>query len=252
MSAVLIPGVVVCLLAVGGLKADAAGSAVRVTPIYDPPVLAGQEASTTWPGWCSGGVYGRHGDQIVLTSSGHCSADGQTDYDAADGSVIGVFGPISEAATCAHPGYRCTASDMNYLIVAPDHIPWGHLNEVDMGVGGYRVIEPGTVPLECKDVHVGDEVEFDGRKIYRAGQVLWQSRYLPPVNLDPIYFPCITVADIHAATGDSGGIVLVNGQLAGIASRRSGDLLGFTPLGSGLGELGVTLCDTPDCGLTPP
>jgi hypothetical protein len=251
-SVALIPAVFLSVLAVGGLKADAVGAAVRVSPVYDPPVLAGQMASFTWPEWCAGGVYGRHGDTIVLTSSGHCAPEGDTLYDPTDGSVDGVWGPISYAASCAHPGYRCTASDMNYLIVDPNRIPWGHLNEIDMGVGGYRVIAPGTTPLDCHDVRVGDEVEFDGRDFYRAGQVIGQREYLPPKSLDPIYFPCITLADIKAATGDSGGIVLVNGQLAGIASRRFGDLLGFTPLGSGLAELGVTLCDTPNCGLTPP
>ena len=180
-----------------------------LSPFYDPPVLAGQMASFTWPEWCAGGVYGRHGDTIVLTSSGHCAPEGDTLYDPTDGSVDGVWGPISYAASCAHPGYRCTASDMNYLIVDPDRIPWGHLNEIDMGVGGYRVIAPGTTPLECHDVHVGDEVEFDGRDFYRAGQVIGQREYLPPQSLDPIYFPCITLADIKAATGDSGGVVLV-------------------------------------------
>lgn len=247
----LIPSVMLAVVALSLFRADASGSPRRVTPVYDPPVLAGQLASTSWPWWCSGGVYGRHGDEIVLTSSGHCAQEGQTLY-AADGSVSGVAGPISYSATCAHPGYRCTASDMNYLVVAPDRIPWGHLNEIDMGVGGYRVIAAGTQPLECRDVHIGDEVEFDGREFYRSGNVIAQREYRPPVNLDPIYFPCISIADISAATGDSGGVVIVNGQLAGIASRRFGDLLGFTPLGSGLAELGVTLCDTPNCGLTPP
>ena len=201
------------------------------------------------PIWCSGGVYGRVGDQIVVTSSGHCGGEGQTYTDA--NGVVGVWGPDSYSATCDHPGYRCTASDMNYLIVAPDRIPWGHLNEIDMGAGGYRTVTPDTKPLECADIHDGDELEFDGRAIYRTGKVLMQREYLPSVDQDPVYFPCIVIADIHVWTGDSGGVLFVNGVPSGIASRRFGDLLGFTPLGSGLAELGVTLCVDPNCGLIP-
>jgi hypothetical protein len=216
--------------------------------VYDPPVLAGQMA---WTPWCGGGVYARHGYVVVLTSSGHCSSEGVTLYDD-DGSVAGVWGPNSYSQTCAHPGYRCTMSDMNYLIVAPDRIPWGHLNLIDMGAGGYRAVSPGLKPLECDEVNVGDEIEFDGRRMYRTGRVIARKEYLPPIAADPVTFPCIAVTDIPAAMGDSGGVVLVNGVPSGIASRRFGDLLGFTPLGSGLAELGLEICDTPNCGLTPP
>jgi hypothetical protein len=223
------------------------GDTSRTTPVYDPPVLAGQMAV---PIWCSGGVYGRVGDQIVLTSSGHCVSEGDVITDA-DGTR-GVLGPISYAATCAHPGYRCTASDMNYMVVPPDRIPWGHLNEVDMGAGGYRTISPDTRPLECDDIHDGDEVEFNGRGIYRTGKVLRQREYLPAADQDPVYFPCIVIADIKAWTGDSGGVVFVRGAPSGIASRRFGDLLGFTSLAGGLAELGITMCVDPNCGLPQP
>jgi len=241
--------VAVCVLTLefSWQRGSAAGSTTRVAPVYDPPVLAGQMVV---PIWCSGGVYGRVGDQIVVTSSGHCGGEGQTYTDA--NGVVGVWGPDSYSATCDHPGYRCTASDMNYLIVAPDRIPWGHLNEIDMGAGGYRTVTPDTKPLECADIHDGDELEFDGRAIYRTGKVLMQREYLPSVDQDPVYFPCIVIADIHVWTGDSGGVLFVNGVPSGIASRRFGDLLGFTPLGSGLAELGVTMCTDPNCGLTPP
>jgi hypothetical protein len=244
----LIVGISVITLANVWSRSAAAGTTARTTPVYDPPVLAGQMALEIW---CSGGVYGRHGDQIVLTTSGHCSAPDGSELTDAHG-VAGVWGPISNAATCAHPGYRCTASDMRYLIVAPDRIPWGHLNEIDLGAGGYRFITPDTKPLECEDIAVGDALEFNGRRLYRTGRVLLQREYLVPIDQDPNYFPCIVVADIRAWTGDSGGVVFVNGIPSGIASRRFGDLLGFTPLGSGLEELGVTLCDMPNCGLTPP
>jgi hypothetical protein len=201
--------------------------------------------------WCSAGVYGRRGNDIVLTSSGHCPGPEGTQLIDGKG-VAGVWGPISVAPSCAHPGYRCTASDMNYLVVAPDRIPWGHLNEIDLGAGGYRTVTPDTRPLECLDLHDGDSVEFNGRRLYRTGQVLAQREYLPPVDQDAIYFPCIVIADINADIGDSGGVVFVNGVPSGIASRRFGTLLGFTSLASGLAELGVTMCVTPNCGLTPP
>ena len=247
LIALLLLCIAVVSLATAWTRAAAAGSTVRVAPVYDPPVLAGQMASS----WCGGGVYARRGDVIVLTSSGHCAPEGDALYDP-DGSIAGVWGPISTAATCPHPGYRCTASDMNYLIVAPDRIPWGHLNEIDMGAGGYRVVSPGLKPLECDEIGVNDDIEFDGRGIYRKGRVLGQREYLPPATVDAIYFPCIVIADITVATGDSGGVVLVRGIPSGIASRRFGDLIGFTPLGSGLVELGVSICDTPNCELTPP
>lgn len=218
----------------------------RVTPVYDPPVLAGQMA---WPG-CGGGVYARIADSIVLTSSGHCAPEGDIAYDSDGKGVAGVWGPIAHSASCPYAGHTCAASDMNYLIVAADRIPWGHLNEIDMGAGGYRVVAPGTVPLECDDIQLNDPVEIDGRGVYRKGRVLQKGEYLKPPNQDPVYFPCIIAADIRVATGDSGGVVLVRGIPSAIAARRFGDFLGFTPLGTGLAELGLTMCDSPNCGLT--
>jgi hypothetical protein len=58
-------------------------------------------------------------------------------------------------------------------------------------------------------------------------------------------------ADIDVAVGDSGAAVLVGGLPAGIISRELGGRLGFTPLAEGLENLGLTLCTTPDCDLTP-
>jgi len=50
--------------------------------------------------------------------------------------------------------------------------------------------------------------------------------------------------------------VLVNGVPGGVSARMfmvpGGSYLGFTPLAEGLAELGLTMCDSPDCGLTPP
>ena len=142
----------------------------RTTPFYDPPVLAGQQL---W-GYCAGGFYARHGDTIVLTSTGHCTTPGTVAYDPDGTTVRGVFGPAARDATCPYPGHKCASSDINYLVVAPDRIPWGHLNVVDLGTAGYRVIAPGTKPLACADIAVGDTVEIDGRNTYRTAR--WPRR----------------------------------------------------------------------------
>ena len=132
----------------------------RTTPFYDPPVLAGQQI----PGYCSGGFYARHGTTIVLTTSPHCASEGTVAYDPGQTTVQGIFGPTAQDATCPYAGHTCAASDMDDLLVAADRIPWGHLNVVDLGTAGYRVIPPGTVPLGCADIAIGDQVEIDGRE----------------------------------------------------------------------------------------
>jgi hypothetical protein len=218
----------------------------RTTPVYDPPVLAGQQL---W-GACAGGFYARLGDAIVLTSSGHCTTEGTVAYDPDGTTVRGVFGPAARDATCPHPGHTCAASDINYLVVAPDRIPWGRLNTVDMGTGGYRTVEPGTTPLACDDIAIGDPVEINGRNIHRTGTVAETGQYLHPD--DGSFFPCMIAARVEVGSGDSGGAVLVDGIPAGVTSRSFGGLLGFTPLAEGLDQLGLELCTTPDCGLTPP
>jgi hypothetical protein len=218
----------------------------RTTDVYDPPVLAGQHL---W-GYCSGGFYARHGDTIVLTSSGHCTTEGTVAYDPDGTTVRGVFGPAARDASCPYPGHTCAASDLNYMVVVVDRIPWGHLNVVNLGTAGSQIIPPGTRPLACADVAIGDPVEIDGRNIYRSGEVLEKGDYLHPE--DGAYFPCMIAARIQVAAGDSGGAVLVRGIPAGVASRSFDGLLGFTPLAEGLAEMGLDLCTTPDCGLVPP
>jgi len=220
----------------------------RTTPVYDPPVLAGQEI---W-GYCAGGFYARLGSTIVLTSSGHCTDPGTVAYDPAGTTKRGVFSSPARDATCPYPGHTCAASDMDYLVVAVDQIPWGHLNVVDFGTAGYRVIAPGTQPLTCADIAIGDQVEIDGRDIYRSGTVTDKGQNLFPANEDGAYFPCMIASPIQVAVGDSGGAVLVRGWPAGVASRSFGGSLGFTPLAEGLAEMGLQLCTTPDCGLMPP
>lgn len=218
----------------------------RTTPVYDPPVLAGQQL---W-GACAGGFYARHGDTIVLTSTGHCTSEGTVAYEADGTTPRGVFGPAARDPTCPYPGHKCAASDLNYLVVARDRIPWGHLNVVDLGTAGYRIIPPGTRPLSCADIAIGDQVEIDGRDVYRSGTVAEKGDYLHPEDGD--YFPCMIAAQVQVGVGDSGGAVLVRGIPAGVTSRSFGGLLGFTPLAEGLAQLGLELCTMPDCGLVPP
>ncbi len=220
----------------------------RTTPLYDPPVLAGQQI----PGYCSGGFYARRGETIVLTTSPHCAGEGTIAYDPGRTTVQGVFGPTARAATCPYPGHTCAASDMNDLVVAPDRIPWGHLNVVDLGTAGYRIIEPGTKPLACADITIGDRVEIDGRNLYRSGTVAEKGENLFPPAEDGSYFPCMIAAFVPTGSGDSGGAVLVRGFPAGVTSRSFGGNLGFTPLAEGLAQLGLELCTTPNCDLVPP
>jgi hypothetical protein len=229
-------GVVIALLLVRGSLPP-----TRTTPVYDPPVLAGQPL---W-GQCSAGFYARRGSTIVLTSTGHCTAEGTIATDPDGTGVRGVFGPAARAATCDRPGKTCAASDMNYLVVAEDRIPWGRLNLVDMGAGGYRELAPGTPALGCDDVAIGDPVEINGRDRFRTGTVAEKGSNDFPE--DGMYFPCMIAAGIDVGTGDSGGAVLVRGLPAGVVSRSFGGTLGFTPLAEGLEQLGLVLCTTPRC-----
>jgi hypothetical protein len=218
----------------------------RTTPTYDPPVLAGQQL---W-GSCAGGFYARRGGTIVLTSTGHCTSEGTVAYEPDGTTVRGVFGPAAQDASCPYPGHTCASSDLNYLVVAADRVPWGHLNVVDLGTAGYRIIPPRTSPLACADIAIGDEVEINGRDIYRSGKVVEKGDNLH--EGDRSYFPCMIAASIRVATGDSGGAVLVRGIPAGVTSRSFEGWLGFTPLAEGMAQLGLELCTTPDCGLVPP
>jgi len=243
---VLIVVLVAIVVAEVGYWAAAAirerGETVRTTPRFDPPVWAGQNV----PGACSGGFYARRDDTIVLTIVGHCAIPGATLRDAG-GRLIGVFGKLAQLSDCPVNRF-CSPSDFLTLELAADRIPWGHLNAVDLGAGGYRTIDVGTRPLACGDITVGDRIEVDGREHYRAGAVTGSFRY--EYDTDTI-FPCMVVTDIPVVTGDSGAAVLVNGVPAGITSRRIGTSLGFTPLAEGLDNLGLTLCTTPDCERSP-
>jgi hypothetical protein len=218
-------------------------------PAGDPPVLAGRQL---W-GSCAAGFYARLDDAIVLTSSAHCAGEGTTALGPDGRTVRGIFGPAAVLEPCPHDEHTCRPSDMNYLVVAADQVPWGRLNVVDMVDGGERIFEPDTAPLSCADIAIGDAVEINGRDIFRAGTVAEKGEYLHDVADDGDYFPCmVAVGDVAVGVGDSGGAVLVRGLPAGATSRSFDGILGFTPLAEGLDALGLELCTTPDCGLAPP
>lgn len=240
---VVLLGVVLGLVATWGLATwrDREQTA-RTTTRFDPPVWAGQDV----PGACSGGFYARRGQTVVLTIVAHCAVPG-TELRDITGRLIGTFGPMAQLPDCP-PKRLCAPSDFLTLALARDRIPWGHLNMIDMGAGGYRTLSPDVRPLRCSDISVGQAVELDGREHYRTGRVVSIGPYA--YEADTI-FPCIVAVDIPAVVGDSGGAVLVEGQPAGVISRSLGSGMGFTPLAEGLENLGLTLCTTPDCDLTP-
>jgi hypothetical protein len=240
--AVLLVGVA-AYLSVGAMRDRA--ETERTTARFDPPVWAGQNVPVPC---ASGGFYARSQQSIVLTIAAHCAvATPGTAWRASDGRLIGTFGPIAELPDCP-AGRFCAPADFLSLALAPDRIPWGHLNLVDMGAGGYRTISPGTRPLTCADIHAGDTVEVNGREHYRSGTVIAIGPY---EHTTDTIFPCMVVTDIEAHPGDSGGSVLVNGLPAGTTSRQIGGYLGFTPLAEGLANLRLVLCSTPDCDLSP-
>jgi hypothetical protein len=234
---VLVVGLLAGLVVIAG----AARALIRTTPIYDPPVLAGQMVA------CTGGFYAHRGTTLVLTISDHCYDRANPPRDAV-GRQIGTYGADARRAGCP-AGRTCAGSDIVELILTPDHIPWGHLNLVDLGPGGYRTLEPDARPLSCADLRVGASAETDGRTLYRSGTIVAVGPYAFPTDTN---FPCMAVTDLDAAVGDSGGAVLVDGQPAGVAAREFGGKLGFTPLAEGLADLGLTLCTEPDCGLSRP
>ena len=243
VAAVLLVAIV-AYLALGELRERA--ETTRTTPRYDPPVWAGQLVPVPC---ANGGFYARDRETIILTIAAHCGVvKPGTPWRDSDGRLIGTWGRLAELTDCP-AGRFCAPADIVPLELAPDRIPWGHLNLVDMGAGGYRTIGEGTRPLACADIHVGDRAEVDGREHYRSGIVTDIGAYEFATDT---MFPCMVVTDIEVQYGDSGGSVLVNGLPAGTTARDIGGRLAFTPLAEGLENLGLLLCTTPDCDLAPP
>ncbi len=245
LAATVVAATVLGVVAAFGTRPASAPSATG-----DPPVIAGRQL---W-GSCAARVYARRGETIVLTSSAHCASEGMTATDPSGTVVRGVFGPAAVLEPCEHAAtHTCRPSDINYLVVAEDQIPWGRLHTIDLGDGGVRPLAEGTRPKACDDIALGDPVEINGRDQYREGAVAEIGAYLHDPSADGDYFPCmVAAADVGVGVGDSGGIVLVRGIPGGVTSRSFGGVLGFTPLAEGLEALGLELCTTPDCGLTPP
>jgi hypothetical protein len=243
--------VIVAVIVLIGASSVAAGllreraETTRTTPRFDPPVWAGQLVPVPC---ANGGFYAREQQTIVLTIAAHCEiVQPGMPWRDSDGRLLGTWGRLAELTDCP-AGRFCAPADIVPLAMAPDLIPWGHLNLVDMGAGGYRTIAQEMRPLACADIHVGDRAEVDGREHYRSGTVVEVGRYEFATDT---MFPCMVLTDIKVHNGDSGGSVLVNGLPGGTTSRDIGGHLAFTPLAEGLANLGLVLCTTPDCDLSP-
>jgi hypothetical protein len=243
VTTIVLSGIVLVLVGSWAVVAiEERNETSRATARFDPPVWAGQQFIPE----CAGGFYARHESTIVLTISAHCHDPGLVLRDG-NGQLMGVIGPRAELADCPE-GRFCAPSDIQTLALAPNRIPWGHLNLVDMGAGGYRTIDAGTRPLACSEIEVGDPFEIDGREHYRSGKVIAIGPYEHETDT---MFPCMVVGDRPVSSGDSGGAVLVRGLPAGVVARVVDGRVGFTPLAEGLDNLGLVLCTTPDCNLSP-
>jgi len=190
---------VMLLLAAGLLVTEPFFQGFRTTPVYDPPVLAGQRVAY----WCSGGVYARTADgRVVITTTGHCGNEGDQLRTPDEGLLVGeVSAPSGYPCDATHEDKaRCTTSDMAYVPLVPSMIPWGRLDLIDMGAGGYRTVAPGTEALSCAQIAIGDMVEINGRKLFRTGHVIDKAPY-DHADDPGTYFPCILGADIRVGGG---------------------------------------------------
>ena len=226
-----------------GLLVIASGvrARIRTTPIYEPPVLAGQPVS------CTAGFHARRGETIVLTISGHCFDRAHPPLDAA-GQAIGTYGAEARSADCP-TGRTCAGSDIVELVLRRTTSRGATSTSSTSAQAATGRSRSDARPLSCADLHEGASVETNGRGVHRSGTIVSVAPYA--YETDTI-FPCMAVTDLEAAIGDSGGAVLLDGQPAGIASRQFGGKLGFTALAEGLADLGLTLCTDPDCGIAPP
>ena len=96
------------------------------------------------------GFYARRGTTIVLTISAHCYDRASPPRDPS-GRPIGRYGAEARRADCP-AGRTCAGTDIVELILEPDQIPWGHLDLVDLGAGGYRTLAPGARPQRPQTV----------------------------------------------------------------------------------------------------
>ena len=123
----------------------------RATAVYDPPVLLASSSGDA----CAGGFYARHGDTIVLTSTGHCTKRGHRRLRR---------GP-RDGPRRLRPGRtrrHVPVSQEEVRIVRPElprgrrgpH-PVGPSERGGPGHGRLRVIPAGTRPL-VSDIAIGD------------------------------------------------------------------------------------------------
>jgi len=241
----VVAGVVICAVALALGGTGGGPDATERARDADYSVMAGHEIA--YP--CFGNFYARHGDAVVLTTVAHCHGTEGTDAFDGSGRLRGTWGPVATGPPCDPAWQSCLASDMTYIALAPDRVPWGRLDQVLMGRIGYRGIAGGRA-LSCEEIPVGARVELTGIGRYRDGRVVSRMPYGGPGAAT--VFPCIIETDLPGFIGDSGGPVFVDGRPAGITSQRLGEVIGFTPLAEGLDALGLTLCTAPDCGLVPP
>ena len=217
-------------------------TAISSVPEYTPRVFAGQVFR--YP--CSGGFYARLDQTIVLTTAGHCGGKPGDIVSDEDGKVLGTWGSREPVAACATNKVTCSASDMDYIVLVPEQVPWGYLNMVQMNRVGYRTIAPGTRPLACDDIAIGDPMDVSGHLPFRTGTIL-EKRVTPREGTTS--YQCLIAADVHVIVGDSGGPVFVRDLPAGTMSASFGGTLGFNALAPQLAWLGLDLCTTPDCDL---
>ena len=191
------------VVVIGALAVRALLEPRRTTPVFEPPVVAGQQL---W-GCCAGGFYARLADTIVVTSTGHCTSEGAVAYEPDGTTMRGVFGPVARDATCPHEGHTCRVvrHQLPRRRGGPDSV--GPPQRRRLRHGRLSDHPAGTRPLACDDIAIGETAEINGRNVYRSGEVVEKGENLHAG--DPAYFPCMIAATIHVESGDSGGAVLV-------------------------------------------
>ena len=164
-----------------------------------------------------------------------CRRDARHGLLDSDGRLIGTFGPAAKLTDCP-AGRFCAPSDFLSLALAPDRIPSGHLNLVDMGAGGYRTIDPGTPSVDVCRHPQGRPRRGQWPRALPVGKVLEIGPYEHVDGHD------LSVHGRHRHRGDhgdSGAAVLVNGLPAGTMSREISGLPRVHPARRRPGESGA-------------
>ena len=219
----------------------------RTTEVYDQPVLAGQQ------------LLEAPARRLLRAARGHDRAHlhrplheqgREITYDPDGTTVRGVFEPAAQTS-CPYPGHQCASSPTSTTWWShPDRIPWGHLNVVDLGTAGYRIIPPGTRPLACADIAIGDLVEIDGRNTYRSGTVAEKGQNLFPEDGD--YFPCMIAAGMSRRGSQNWGVrSWCEGSRPASRVAATAAHSDSRPWPRDWTSWAWSCVTTPDCGLTP-